>query len=132
MLLLLMLTLSTVMVVVEIGVVSVTTTDLSSPSAAASARCCSTVGTLSTAAPHGGRFFFLGGTDGTSLSSRRTAGGVSVAAVADVSSHSVGNSSQHPHITQSTHLSTLLSSLSINHFQLTLQLEAIIQLNKLL
>lgn len=102
MLLLLMLTLSTVMVVVEIGVVSVTTTDLSSPSAAASARCCSTVGTRSTAVPHGGRFFFLGGTDGTSLSSRRTAGGVSVAAVADVSTHSVGNSSQQPHITINT------------------------------
>lgn len=130
MLLLLMLTLSTVMVVVEIGVVSVTTTDLSSPSAAASARCCSTVGTLSTAVPHGGRFFFLGGTDGTSLSSRRTAGGVSVAAVADVSSHSVGNSSQQTHITTSLNQHTCLHC--INPFQLTLQLEAIIQLNKLL
>lgn len=85
------------MVVVDIGVVNVTTTDLSSPSAAAaaSALCCSTVGTLST---DGGRFFFFcGGTDGTSLTSRRTAGGVSVAAVADVSTLSVGNSQHSPH-----------------------------------
>lgn len=112
-LLLLMLTLSTVMVVVDIGVVNVTTTDLSSPSAAAaaSALCCSTVGTLSTAAPDGGRFFFFcGGTDGTSLTSRRTAGGVSVAAVADVSTLSVGNS-QHSHSITTTTLDQIINTL---------------------
>lgn len=105
------------MVVVEMGVVSVTTTDLSSPSAAAaSALCCSTVGTLS---KDGGRFFFFGGTDGTSLSSRRMAGGVSVAAVADeVTTLRTGTSALLAHHSldlDSVRTSTALEEISDTH-----------------